>query len=145
MIRKKTIIIGLLVFALGIVAFVLGVNIQRQKVVSQIKTTINNCVKGSIDSSKMNEAAGEKISDYIKDTCEEDGELIIDSSSCEVTEIDWKKKYVWLEIEYSGTTEEKKKISGNEYIKVFFKEKNSGVFITKIGISVGETGISDLD
>ncbi|MCR5736442.1 MAG: hypothetical protein K6G64_02180 [Eubacterium sp.] len=43
-------------------------------------------------------------------------------------------------MEYTGTNE---KISQNEYIKVFFEEKE--VFITKVGISVGETGISDLD
>ena len=53
--------------------------------------------------------------------------------------------YIWMDVSYKGKLENGKRVSECEYFKIFFEKNGDEVYVTKIGVSVGEDGISDLD
>lgn len=55
------------------------------------------------------------------------------------------KNYIWMAVSYKGELKDGKKVSESEYFKIFFKSNGDEVYVIKIGVSIGEDGISDLD
>ena len=50
-----------------------------------------------------------------------------------------------MAVSYKGEIKDGKKVSESEYFKIFFKSNGDEVYVIKIGVSIGEDGISDLD
>ena len=75
----------------------------------------------------------------------EEGGIKITQIECNTYEENWEKNYIWMDVSYKGKLENGKRVSECEYFKIFFEKNGDEVYVTKIGVSVGEDGISDLD
>ena len=148
MFRKKGWIIILIVI-FSIIFICVSLNIKtynsRKRTTTQIKNIVKSCVIGDIKKSDINEKYGKKINDCIQANWLEEGGIKIAQIECNTYEENWRENYIWLAVSYKGKLGNGKKVSESEYFKIFFEKNGNQVYVKKIGVSVGETGISDLD
>lgn len=146
--RKKVRIIILIVIFL-IILICVSLNIKyynsRKRTITQIENIVKSCVVGNIKKSDISEKYGKKINDCIQANWLEEGGIKITQIECNIYEENWRENYIWMDVSYKGMLENGKKVSESEYFKIFFKKNGDEVYVKKIGISVGEVGISDLD
>lgn len=146
--RKKVWIVILIVIFL-IILICVSLNIKtynsRKRTTTQIENIVKSCVIGDIKKSDINEKYGKKINDCIQANWLEEGGIKITQIECNTYEENWGENYIWMDVSYKGKLENGKKVSESEYFKIFFKKKGDEVYVKKIGVSVGEVGISDLD
>ena len=148
MFRKKGYRIILIVIFLIILTCV-SLNIKtynsRKRTTTQIQNIVKSCAIGDIKKSNINKQYGEKIYDCIHTNWLEEGGIKITQIECDIQEENWKKNYIWMDVSYKGMLENGNRVSEREYFKIFFKKNGDKVYIKKVGVSVGETGVSDLD
>lgn len=146
--RKRVWIISSIVIFL-IILICVSLNIKtynsRKRAITQIENIVKGCVIGDIKKSNINEKYVKKIYDCIHANWLEDGEIKLTQIDCDTYEENWEKNYIWMDVSYKGELKDGKKVSESEYFKIFFKSNGDEVYVTKIGVSIGEDGISDLD
>ena len=146
--RKKAWIIILIVIFL-IILICASLNIKaynsQKRTITQIENIVKSCIIGDIKKSDINEKYGKKINDCIQANWLEEGGIKITQIECNTYEENWRENYIWMDVSYKGKLENGKKVSESEYFKIFFKKNGDEVYVKKIGVSVGEVGISDLD
>ena len=148
MFRKKGYRIILIVIFLIILTCV-SLNIKtynsRKRTTTQIQNIVKSCVIGDIEKSYINEKYGKKINDCIQMNWMEEGGIKITQIECSTYKENWRENYIWMDVIYKGMLKNGNRVSEREYFKIFFKKNGDKVYIKKVGVSVGETGVSDLD
>ena len=146
--RKKIwIIISIVIFLIILICISLNIKNynSRTRDVIQIENIVKSCVIGDIKKSNIDEKYGKKDYDCIHANWMEEGGIKITQIECNTYEENWEKNYIWMDVSYKGKLENGKRVSECEYFKIFFEKNGDEVYVTKIGVSVGEDGISDLD
>ena len=141
---KITSIAAILIVLICVMFNIKAYNSQK-KAVKQIENIVKSCAIGDIKKSNINKQYGEKIYDCIHTNWLEEGGIKITQIECDIQEENWKKNYIWMAVSYKGELKDGKKVSESEYFKIFFKSNGDEVYVIKIGVSIGEDGISDLD
>ena len=144
---KKRIII-LLITGIGIfLCFLWNIHISANKkeYIQQIETIVSNCAKNNIDRNSIDKKYGEKIYHSIQDNWDEEGGIKLEDIECKTYDENWSEQNIWVTVDYKGKLSNDEEVSESESFEVFFDVKGGKVYISKVGISVGESGVSDLD
>lgn len=133
---------------IGVVALYCLLNIystvQKNKYIEQIENIVVDCVKNHIDDKLINVEAGQKIYDSIQSNWNELGGIELEKVTCNGGDENWDEQYVCVKVHYEGIVGNGKEMENYEYYKIYFKTEGGKVYVLKVGVSVGETGIYDL-
>lgn len=139
--KKRIYLTIVIVVILAILSGVTYLLIQRKNTVNQIEKIAENCAKNKIDSKFISNTDGEKIYYSIQNNWTVEGGINLKKVELYIEKKNWSKKYICIKIDYKGTLKNGQNSEGCEYYKIYFKKKDNGIYITKVGVSVGEAGV----
>ena len=139
--KKKAYLIIVIVILLEILLGFIYMYVQRKNTVAQIKKVVLNCTQNKVDARFINNSAGEKIYSTIQNNWSEAGGIKLKKMECDIENENWGKNYICVVVRYKGTLKNGKNAEDCEYYKVHFEKNSNGIYIDKVGVSVGEKGI----
>lgn len=139
--KKRIYLTIVVVITLAILSGVTYLLIQRKNTVNQIEKIVENCAKNKIDNKFISNIDGEKIYYSIQNNWTEEGGINLKKVESYTEKKNWSKKYICIKIDYKGTLNNEQNNEDCEYYKIYFKKNDNGIYITKVGVSVGETGV----
>ena len=139
--KKRIYLTIVIVVILAIMSGVTYLLIQRKNTVNQIEKIVENCAKNKIDNKFISNIDGEKIYYSIQNNWTEEGGINLKKLEFYIERKNWCKNYICIEIDYKGTLKNGQNNEECEYYKIYFRKRNNGIYITKVGVSVGEAGV----
>ena len=120
------------------------ISVRKKGYIKQIENIFVNCIKEN-DNTFIRTQDSQKINNSIQSNWEEEGNIKIEGIDFHCEEENWDEQYVCVEVDYKGILGNGKETEDCEYYKIYFEINEGKVYILKVGVSVGESGIYDLD